>query len=73
MNTKTEGGNGGGAGCAIPFLYGGKWQEDCVQGEKKKWCGTTENYDKDKKWGYCQKVNNGKCIPLYVIYSWYYV
>ncbi|XP_064638153.1 zonadhesin-like [Lineus longissimus] len=51
--TTTEG-NAGGAGCVIPFLFGGKWQEDCVPGaNNKKWCGTTENYDQDKKWGYC--------------------
>ncbi|XP_064638154.1 zonadhesin-like [Lineus longissimus] len=51
--TTTEG-NAGGAGCVIPFLFGGKWQEDCVLGAiNKKWCGTTESYDQDKKWGYC--------------------
>ncbi|XP_064624768.1 uncharacterized protein LOC135486148 [Lineus longissimus] len=50
---KTEGGNGQEAPCVIPFLYGSKWQEDCVQGKEKMWCSTTENYDADKKWGYC--------------------
>ncbi|XP_064642682.1 balbiani ring protein 3-like [Lineus longissimus] len=53
MYPKTEEGNGQGAACVIPFLYGSKWQEDCVQGNEKMWCSTTENYDADKKWGYC--------------------
>ncbi|XP_064626787.1 balbiani ring protein 3-like [Lineus longissimus] len=52
---KTTGGNAEGARCAIPFLYGGYWQEDCVQGDAKKWCGTKETYTAEEglKWGYC--------------------
>ncbi|XP_064626315.1 zonadhesin-like [Lineus longissimus] len=53
MYPETTGGSGGGAGCVIPFLYGSHWQEDCVRGDRGKWCSTTENYDKDQKWGYC--------------------
>ncbi|XP_064639350.1 cysteine-rich secretory protein 2-like [Lineus longissimus] len=49
---KTE---GNGADCVFPFIFKGNFYQKCIFDEsvKKHWCGTTENYDMDKKWGYC--------------------
>ncbi|XP_078375989.1 uncharacterized protein LOC144659429 isoform X3 [Oculina patagonica] len=42
--------------CKFPFLYKGIERTSCVKGvtTNRKWCGVTYNYDKDKKWGWCQ-------------------
>uniref|UniRef100_A0A8C0J7F8 Insulin like growth factor 2 receptor n=1 Tax=Chelonoidis abingdonii TaxID=106734 RepID=A0A8C0J7F8_CHEAB len=40
--------------CVFPFKYKGKRYEDCiVDEEKRRWCATTNDYDKDGKWGFC--------------------
>ncbi|XP_077347035.1 macrophage mannose receptor 1-like [Lithobates pipiens] len=49
-------GNGNGQPCVFPFKFESKWYGECTtvgaqQGDL--WCSTTENYDKDKLWGYC--------------------
>ncbi|KAJ7391723.1 hypothetical protein OS493_017421 [Desmophyllum pertusum] len=50
----TYGGNSVGNCCAFPFLYNGKMHHSCTtNGHKKKWCSTTYNYTRDKKWGFC--------------------
>merc|ERR1711953_688911 len=49
---ETTGGNGEGANCVFPFMYGGRLLEEC-QGSGYKWCSVTENYDQDHKWGRC--------------------
>ena len=30
-------------------------------GGSKAWCSLTSNYDKDKKWGYCNSVDTTEC------------
>ncbi|XP_076873911.1 cation-independent mannose-6-phosphate receptor isoform X2 [Brachyhypopomus gauderio] len=45
--------------CVFPFSYMGQSYSECTTEGKqdgKKWCATTANYDKDKKWGACSNV-----------------
>lgn len=42
--------------CYFPFLYKGSEIHFCI-GSGRKWCGTTYNYDQDKKWGRCGGKN----------------
>ncbi|XP_027692243.1 hepatocyte growth factor activator [Vombatus ursinus] len=41
--------------CSFPFRYGGRMHHSCTSnaGSLKKWCATTHNYDRDRRWGYC--------------------
>ncbi|KAM9656105.1 cation-independent mannose-6-phosphate receptor isoform 1-T1 [Morphnus guianensis] len=40
--------------CVFPFKYKGKTYEECITEEKNRpWCATTENYQGDRKWGFC--------------------
>ncbi|XP_048797381.1 hepatocyte growth factor activator isoform X1 [Lagopus muta] len=41
--------------CTFPFRYGGRFYHSCLSNlfSRKKWCSTTHNYDRDRKWGYC--------------------
>ncbi|XP_069815127.1 macrophage mannose receptor 1-like isoform X2 [Dendropsophus ebraccatus] len=50
------GGNGNGQPCKFPFKYKNKIYLDCTADgdeERRFWCSTTINYDKDKLYGYC--------------------
>jgi hypothetical protein len=53
---QTEGGNANGASCVFPFTYQGKTYDSCINDNNgcEMWCGTTANYDTDKKWGNCK-------------------
>nr|XP_060609655.1 cation-independent mannose-6-phosphate receptor [Anolis sagrei ordinatus] len=43
--------------CVFPFQYKGKSYSDCIrQDHERPWCATTENMDKDNKWGFCGNV-----------------
>ncbi|XP_043921440.1 macrophage mannose receptor 1-like [Protopterus annectens] len=49
-------GNSNGQPCAFPFLFQNKWYADCTKAGRAdglSWCATTENYDKDEKYGLC--------------------
>ncbi|XP_075117201.1 hepatocyte growth factor activator serine protease [Leptodactylus fuscus] len=42
--------------CKIPFLRGGRLQFSCIRQRffrNKKWCATTQNFDRDGEWGMC--------------------
>ena len=50
----THGGNSGGNCCVFPFKFRGKLYHDCTtDGYTIKWCSTTYDFKRDKKWGLC--------------------
>ena len=50
----THGGNSGGNCCVFPFKFRGKLYHDCTtDGYSIKWCSTTYDFKRDKKWGLC--------------------
>ncbi|XP_053369706.1 lymphocyte antigen 75 [Clarias gariepinus] len=63
----TMGGNSNGAPCTFPFLYNNTWHHSCLLSDaihSPTWCSTTEDYDKDRKWGACLKYEEG-CHELW--------
>jgi len=50
----THGGNSGGSCCVFPFKFNGKLYHGCtMDGYRKKWCATTYDFRKNRKWGLC--------------------
>lgn len=49
-------GNAEGAPCVFPFKFGNKWYADCTDAGRADgwfWCGTTADYDVDRRYGFC--------------------
>ncbi|MBN3317899.1 MMP2 collagenase, partial [Atractosteus spatula] len=55
----TLGGNGEGAPCKLPFTFQGQKYEACTTVGREdgyRWCATTEDYDRDKTYGFCPET-----------------
>ncbi|KAL4656376.1 hypothetical protein GN956_G6474 [Arapaima gigas] len=53
----TTGGTAAGEPCVFPFLFLGKEYSTCIsegQQDGRLWCATTYDYDRDKRWGFCE-------------------
>ncbi|OXB84688.1 UNVERIFIED_CONTAM: hypothetical protein H355_001165 [Colinus virginianus] len=60
-DTYTVRGNAEGAPCVFPFKFGNKWYADCTDAGRADgwfWCGTTADYDVDKRYGFCPLKSN---------------
>ncbi|XP_053328167.1 fibronectin isoform X2 [Spea bombifrons] len=58
VSVATYGGNANGEPCAIPFIHEGRTFYACTsegRQDGKLWCGTTSNYDQDKKYSFCSE------------------
>lgn len=52
----TYGGNSDGDKCVFPFIFDGDSYDACTKEGRSdgyRWCATTDNFDKDKKYGFC--------------------
>ncbi|MBN3275478.1 MMP9 protein, partial [Polyodon spathula] len=52
----TFNGNSDGAECVFPFVFLGETYNKCTTEGRRdgyRWCATTSNFDKDKKYGFC--------------------
>ena len=51
---QTTGGNSENALCVFPFNYQGESISGCIMdGARGSWCATTDNFDRDGRWGQC--------------------
>ena len=74
----TIGGNADGAPCIFPFIFLGEKYDSCTtegRNDGYRWCATTDNFDSDKKYGFCPSrgekreihcVNSAECCQWLV-------
>ena len=63
----TYAGNSRGKKCVFPFFYNNRlWDECTTHNSDIPWCATTDNFEIDKKWGFCKRklANNDSRISL---------
>lgn len=54
--------------CVFPFLFNGKLYTTCTnegRTDGKFWCGTSSNYDVDKKWMFCNVTGRGWTVSVW--------
>lgn len=62
----TMGGNADGQPCKFPFRFQGTSYDGCTtegRTDGYRWCGTTEDYDRDKKYGFCPETGGCRASP----------
>lgn len=67
----TLGGNAEGAPCKFPFNFQGEKYDGCTtegRDDGYRWCATTEDYDRDKTYGFCPETGKW-CVMCCLLFT----